>query len=229
MQSVKKQVIVTGASRGIGAAVAQYFAERGDYLFSVSRNEPITRNWIQADISTAEGIKTIVDGVGESTIDALLFMGGVWENGAFTDQYDLMKSPDHETRYVIAVNTIAPIELMNQLAKNLAKSSNPRAIFIGALSGLDNSATNEVANTASKFGLRGATQSLRLALRDYRIGITVINPGNIATEEVKADIEEGRFSLQTPIPLEDVVSAIEWILSLSNAVDIGEINMHQKG
>jgi len=86
-----------------------------------------------------------------------------------------------------------------------------------------------VANTASKFGLRGAAQSLRLALRGYKIGITVINPGNIATEEVMLDIEEGRFTAQVPIPLSDIISAIDWILELSNAVDVGEINMYQKG
>jgi 3-oxoacyl-[acyl-carrier protein] reductase len=55
-----------------------------------------------------------------------------------------------------------------------------------------------VANTASKFGLRGAAQAFKLALRDYKIGVTVINPGNVATEEVATDIEQGRFSHQVP-------------------------------
>jgi 3-oxoacyl-[acyl-carrier protein] reductase len=229
MESGKREIVVIGASRGIGAAVAQHFAQKGDSIFSISRGQPIVGKWIKADISTPEGIKSIVSSIGESTVDALLFMGGVWENGAFTEQYDFMTSPDEETRFVIAVNTIAPIELTKQLAKNLAKSDNPRAIFIGALSALDNSPTIEVANTASKFGLRGAAQSLRLALRDYKIGITVINPGNVATEEVMADIEEGRFTAQIPIPLSDVISAIEWILMLSNMVDVGEINLYQKG
>jgi NAD(P)-dependent dehydrogenase (short-subunit alcohol dehydrogenase family) len=96
-----------------------------------------------------------------------------------------------------------------------------------AISGLDNVATAEVANTASKFGLRGAARALRMALRHYGIGITVINlgniaTGNIATEEVMADIKEGRFDAQIPISLEDIISAIEWILTLSNSADIGE-------
>jgi len=229
MESEKRTIVVVGASRGIGAAVAQHFTQKGDSVFSISRGQPIAGKWIQADISTSEGITSIVSSINESTVDALLFMGGVWENGAFTDRYDFMTSSDQETRFVIAVNTIAPIELTKQLAKNLAKSDNPRAIFIGALSGLDHSPTIEVANTASKFGLRGAAQALKLALRDYKIGITVINPSNIATEEVVADIEEVRFTAQVPIPLTDIISSIEWILTLSNAVDIGEINMYQKG
>jgi NAD(P)-dependent dehydrogenase (short-subunit alcohol dehydrogenase family) len=228
MQSEGRKIAVIGASRGIGAAVAQHFAQKGENVVSVSRSQAVAGEWIQADISTSEGIKSIADKLGESALDALLFMGGVWEDGAFTDQYDFMKSSDRETRFVIAVNTIAPIELTRQLAKNLVKSDNPRVIFIGALSGLDNSATAEVANTASKFGLRGAAQSLKLALRDYKIGVTVINPGNVATEEVMTDIEEGRSPQQVPIPLTDLISAIEWILELSNTVDVGDINMQQK-
>ena len=228
MKSDNRKIAVIGASRGIGAAVAQHFTQKGDFVFSISRSQAIAGKWIKADISTSEGIKLVVDSIGDSVLDALLFMGGVWEDGAFTKQYDFMKTSDQETRFVIAVNTIAPIELTKHLAKNLVKSNNPRAIFIGSLSGLDNSATPEVANTASKFGLRGAAQALKLALYDYKIGITVINPDNVATEEVMTDIEEGRFSQQIPIPLTDIISAIEWIMSLSNNVDIGHINMEQK-
>ena len=79
MESGKRKIVVVGASRGIGAAVAQHFAQKGDSLFSISRGQPIAGNWIQADISTPEGIKSIVSSIGESTVDALLFMGGVWE------------------------------------------------------------------------------------------------------------------------------------------------------
>lgn len=156
MHSDGRSIAVIGASRGIGAAVAHHFAQKGDRVVSVSRSQAVAGEWIQADISTPDGILSVANQLGNSSLDALLFMGGVWEDGAFTDNYDFMNSSDRETRHVIAVNTIAPIELTRQLVKNLVKSDNPRAIFIGALSGLDHAATPEVANTASKFGLRGA-------------------------------------------------------------------------
>jgi NAD(P)-dependent dehydrogenase (short-subunit alcohol dehydrogenase family) len=54
MKSEKKRILVIGARRGIGAAVAQHFAQQGDYVFSVSRNQPIAGEWIQADISTSK-------------------------------------------------------------------------------------------------------------------------------------------------------------------------------
>jgi NAD(P)-dependent dehydrogenase (short-subunit alcohol dehydrogenase family) len=85
MQLEKNQILFVGASRGIGAAVAQHFAQKGDYVISVSRSQPAVGVWIQANISTAEGIRTVVDRTDESRLDALLFMGGVWEKGAFTE------------------------------------------------------------------------------------------------------------------------------------------------
>ncbi|MCT7984273.1 hypothetical protein NG796_13300 [Laspinema sp. A4] len=49
----------------------------------------------------------------------------------------------------------------------------------------------EVANTASKFALRGAIQFLRSARCDRHLGFSVMNAANVATPEVKTDIEEG--------------------------------------
>ncbi len=155
-------------------------------------------------------------------------MGGVWETHAFTDAYDFFQSSDAETRFVIGVNAIAPIEITRVMADNLAQGHNPRAIYIGALTGFDHCASPEVANTASKFALRGAVQALRLALQNRQIGFTVINPGNVATEEVKLDITEGRFPPQTPIPMSDLISSIEWVLSLSPHVDVPDLNLHQR-
>lgn len=222
-----KCYLIIGASRGIGAAVAKHLASQGHEVISASRS-PGPGEWIEADISKPAGIKKISSVLAERPIDGLLFMGGVWENGAFTSDYDFIGSPDEETRFVVSVNLIAPIELTKALHANLHGSANPRAIFIGALSGLDNSASPEVANTASKFGLRGAIQALRLSLGSSGIGFTVINPGNLETEEVLNDIKEGRFPEQFPIPLKDLCSLIDWILSLSRHTEVGEVSLIQK-
>lgn len=144
-------------------------------------------------------------------------------------EFDIRKSNEAETRFVIAVNLIAPIEITKQILPNLTQSTNPRAIYIGSLSGLENTPGEEVANTASKFGLRGAAQALRAALKEDRIGFTVINPGNVATEEVLDDIEAGRFEAQTPIPMADLIATVEWLLNLSPDVEVGDIALIQKG
>lgn len=228
MKPEAKKWVIVGASRGIGAAVAQHFVSKGDWVISVCRSAPIAGDWVKADVSIPSGIEAIAKAVGDEPVDGLLYMGGVWENNAFTEQYDFLSSSDEETRYVLSVNAIAPIEITRKLVDNLSKAKNPRAIFIGSLSGLEHRASREVANTASKFALRGAIQSLRLALRDRNIGFSVINPGNVATAEVLADIQDGRFPPQEAIPLGDLISCITWILSLSSHVDVSEINLEQR-
>jgi len=128
-----KTVVVVGASRGIGAAVAQHLTRQGHGVWSVCRGPAAIGRWIQADISGPEGIAAIAAAIGDDPLDALLFMGGVWEENVFTDAYDFLASGDAETRWVINVNAIAPIEITRALAANLAQAANPRAIYIGAL------------------------------------------------------------------------------------------------
>ena len=223
----QERFLLVGGSRGLGAAVAQHLAERVE-LICVSRTPSVSGRWVKADLATPAGIGTVAEAVGTQRLDALLYLGGVWENGAFTDDYSFLRSPGDETAFVLAVNLAAPIELTKRLTVNLQRSDNPRALYIGALSGLDNAATPEVANTASKFGLRGAVQAMRLALRGNGIAFTVINPGNLATEEVLEDIEAGRFGDQDPIPMVDLFKTIDCVLSMTSASEIAEIDLMQR-
>ena len=220
--------VLIGASRGIGGAAAQHFASKGAEILSVSRSPATAGTWIEADVGTDQGIDRIVEAVGDRTLDGLLFLGGAWEKGAFTEAYDFVSSPKDEVRSLISINLIAPILLARALAQNLAKAKNPRIILNGALSGLPNAATPEVANTATKFGMQGVAQSLNMSLRPYGVGATVVNPGNVATPEVMEDIAEGRFGNQVPIPIEDVLHTYEYILSLSASTVPVEINLAQK-
>jgi 3-oxoacyl-[acyl-carrier protein] reductase len=87
-----KRYLIIGASRGIGAAVAKHLASQGHEIISVSRT-PGSGEWIEADISTSAGIEKVSAGLAGRTIDGLLFLGGVWENGAFTSSYDFIGSP----------------------------------------------------------------------------------------------------------------------------------------
>ncbi len=225
---MRKRYLIVGASSGVGAAVAEHLSALDVDLITASRRAARWGLWVKADVATDDGVDSIATAVGAEPLDALLFLGGTWEAGAFTDAYDFMASPRSETRNVIDVNLVAPILCAQTLADNLAKADNPRIIFIGSLSGLDRSATVEVANTASKYGLRGAAQALSIALRDRGIGVTVINPGNVATEEVLADIADGAFDDQTPIPLSDLCRAVDYVLAASADAVPEEINLAQK-
>lgn len=220
-----ENLVVVGASRGVGAAISEHLVARTNRLISVSRSASSFGEWIQADISTKQGIQIVSNAVGDSALDGLLYMGGTWEDKAFTQNYSFEQCSDEDIENVLLVNLLAPIRLTKSLLPNLRKSSNPKIIFMGALSGLDNFPAREVANSASKFGLRGAVHALREELREDRIAVTVINPGNIGTPEVLSDLRETGESEENAIPLLDLLQVIDCVLSLSRSSCIKEIQI----
>ena len=232
MKSNFERVVIVGASRGVGAAVAKHMMPKTDKLISVSRTAAEYGDWIKADVSTKTGIKTVKDAVGNSALDALLYMGGTWETNAFTSKYSFENCADEDIENVIAVNLLAPIRLVKSLLPALRRGDNSKIIFMGALSGLENFPAREVANSASKFGLRGVVHSLREELRKDRIAVTIINPGNIGTPEVLNDLKQARQPETNAIPLADLLSVIDCVLSLSSSTCIKEIQipaMNAKG
>jgi 3-oxoacyl-[acyl-carrier protein] reductase len=220
-----KTILVAGASRGIGLAVAEHLASQSDRLLTVSRTAAPIGEWIQADLSNLTGVETVLKAIGDDHLDALLYMGGTWETHAFTSQYSFEDCSDADIAQVIAVNLMAPIRLVKALLPALRRSDNPKIIFMGALSGRDNFPGREVANSASKFGLRGVVHSLREELRSQQISVTVINPGNVGTPEVMADLAADDLLGGEAIPLIDLLSIVDCILSLSRATCVKEIDV----
>jgi 3-oxoacyl-[acyl-carrier protein] reductase len=220
-----KKILVAGASRGIGLAVAEHLAPRSRRLLAISRTAPPFGEWVQADLSNLAGVEKVANVIGEDCLDTLLYMGGTWETSAFTSQYRFEDCSDEDIARVIAVNLVAPIRLVRALLPNLKRSDNPKIIFMGSLSGRDNFSGREVANSASKFGLRGVVHSLREELRAQQIGVTVINPGNVGTPEVLADLAANNLLGGEAIPLTDLLSIIDCVLSLSRATCIKEIDV----
>ena len=220
-----QKILVFGASRGVGAAVSEHLMFYTTELITVSRSPASFGKWIAADISTKVGIETVKRAVGNSPLDALLYMGGTWETNAFTKEYSFEKCSDKDIENVIAVNLLAPILLVKSLLSALRQANNPKVIFMGALSGLDNFPAREVANSASKFGLRGAVHALREELRHERISVTIINPGNIATPEVLEDLKQAGQPESNAIPISELCRVIDCVLSLSRSTCIKEIQI----
>lgn len=218
-------VLVAGASRGIGLAVASHLTPNCHRLVAVSRTVASLGEWISADLSCISGVEIVTEAIGDDVLDALLYMGGTWETNAFTNQYSFENCSDEDIAQVIAVNLMAPIRLVKALLPALRRSKNPKIIFMGALSGRDNFPSREVANSASKFGLRGVVHALREELRPQQIGVTVINPGNVGTPEVLEDLGKESLVAGNAIPLTDLLSIIDCVLSLSRATCLKEIDV----
>ena len=222
---MQKTHLVVGGSRGIGLAVAHHLEKRGERVISVSRTPSAVGTWIEADISKVAGIRAVHAAIAEQRLDGLLYMGGTWETNAFTRAYRFEECPDTELERVLNVNLLAPIRLTQALLPALRRSDNPKILFMGSLSGRDNYRMREVANTASKFGLRGVVDALRRELFSDRIGVSIINPGSIATPEVLEDLRSVGESAVRPIPMEDLLSLVDCILNLSRDCVLKEADL----
>ncbi len=139
-------ILITGASRGLGDAFARELGKPNDTLWLVSRNSPpslsledgVKRHWIKADLSSAGIHAKIAEGVPD--LDVLIHNAGIWESGAFSSGYHFENIPEAETRAVLELNLIAPILLTQALLPKLKTSSNPKIILIGSINGLENAA-----------------------------------------------------------------------------------------
>ncbi len=225
VEKTHQTVLVAGASRGIGLAVAEHLTPRVRQLVTISRTPSPAGQWVAADLSQRSEIEAVQQAIGEDQLDALLYMGGTWETHAFTSQYDFETCSNEDIERVIAVNLLAPIRLVRALLPALRRSQNPKIVFMGSLSGRDNFPAREVANSASKFGLRSVVHALREELRSQQISITLINPGSVGTPEVLADLAAANLSADHAIPLSDLLQVIDCVLSLSRATCIKEIDL----
>ncbi len=215
-------ILITGASKGLGESFARHLGREGDTLWLVSRSRPstldqtdgIARHWLEADL-TATGVhQNIASRV--PALDVLIHNAATWESMAFSHQFDFLAVPEVETRAIIELNLTAPILLTQALLPVLKTSSNPKIILIGSINGLENSGMPEVAYNATKFGLRGMAHALRETLRADRIGVSIINPGSIGWDGTAQDFL---------IPPMDIVNLTRTILESSRFGVIKEIDM----
>jgi short-subunit dehydrogenase len=228
-------ILIIGASRGLGNAYACGVPDRGDTLWLVSRSRPssldrndgVTRHWIEADLSRPDAATAVSRGMAGRPVDVLLYNAGVWEKQGFTPDYAFELVPEAETHDIVAVNLTGAICCIQKLLPNLRQGRNAKIILTGSSSGRDNSGDREVAYTASKFGVRGLAHALRENLRDEGIAVTVINPGWISAEvpwdaglAKTLEINGGR-----QIPVQDLVALVRCVVALSPASCVKEIDV----
>jgi short-subunit dehydrogenase len=226
-------LLIFGASRGLGAAFSVGLPQAGDTLWLVSRGKPdlsdrdgAHRHWIEADLAAPSAADKIAAVVGDQPLDVVIYNAGIWETAAFSSRYDFERVDDAETARIITVNLTAAITGIRRLLPNLRRGTNPKVILIGSTSGLDNSSGPEVAYAASKFGLRGVAHALRENLRKNRIAVTCLKPGNIGTIKVEQGIVSSRpHQDRTMIPPQDLLEIVRCLMRLSNASCVKEIDI----
>lgn len=211
-----KTVLITGASRGIGAATAEYFGERGWCVICGYYNneekvlkvaEKIEKfggkaEIFSADIAKFEECQAIVNFAEKFDIDLLVNNAGISEVGLFNDI-----SLEREKR-LFDIDLFAPMNLSRLVLPNMIRKKSGGIINISSMWG-QVGASCEVQYSTAKAGIIGFTKALAKEVAPSGIRVNCVAPGVIDTEMnahlSKADME----SLADEIPMCRIGSASE--------------------
>lgn len=231
-QEIQEQVaLVTGASRGIGAAIARALAARGCNLAlnhssehsaqacaeladDLQREYGIKAVVFCADVSNFEAAKEMVEGVREQfgRIDVLVNNAGVTQDGL------LARMSEEAFDKVISVNLKGAFNCMRHVAPVMMKQRSGRIINISSVVGLYGNA-GQVNYAASKAGIVGMTKSAAKELGARGITVNAVAPGFIDTDMTRALSEKTREGVVSRIALrelgstEDVAGAVSFLAS----------------
>jgi len=219
--------LVTGASRGIGEAIARRLASEGAHVLAAARGAEALEALVQAireaggkadpvamDLSDAASIEAGAKAVlaAHSQIDVLVNNAGITE-----DNLLLRMSRDSWDR-VIATNLTGVFLLTQGVIKSMVRRRYGRIVNVTSVVGLMGNA-GQANYAASKAGIVGFTKSVARELASRNVTCNAVAPGFIATRMTDAIAEEARNKLVAEIPLgrlgtpEDVAAAVAFLAS----------------
>lgn len=182
-------ILVTGASKGIGRAIANELISIGN-IFVTGRNENALKTIGAKGYCTCDLIKDIhllQKFIIENDIDVLINNAGEYIYGAI----DSSKEEDIER--IFATNLLSPVKLISSVVPFMKQHKWGRIINIGSISGVMGEAYASL-YSSSKAGLIGLTKALALELAEYNITVNTINPGWVETDLGMNSIEDSEFS-----------------------------------
>lgn len=185
MKLDERNVVITGATGGIGGEVAAELAAQGCRLLVTGRNSEKLRDLLRAlpgeghrsvpaDLTTAEGIRDLVSAARSFAANTLINCLGVNQLATL----DMCGYDD--VNALMATNLIAPINVCRGMLKVLESQPSATIVNVGSILGSIGYAGSTV-YCASKFGLRGFTESLRRELSDTSINVMYFAPRATAT------------------------------------------------
>lgn len=182
-------ILVTGASKGIGKAIARELQSVGE-VYVTGRNEKAlaacnAKDFCVCDLS--KDINSLAKFIEDKNIDVLVNNAGEYIYGAL----ESMKTD--EIMRVFETDLIAPAYLISKAIPHMKGQRWGRIINIGSISGVMGEAYASI-YSASKAGLIGLTKALALELAEYEITVNTINPGWVETDLGMNSIEESEFS-----------------------------------
>jgi short-subunit dehydrogenase len=171
-------VLLTGATGGIGAAIARAFAERGASLVLSGRRSDVLEP-LAAEVG---GRAVVCDLADREDLDRLLAEAGAVDvlvaNAANPASGLLTDLSQEQIDRMLEVNLRAPIALAHALAPAMIARGNGHMVFISSLAGKAASPASAI-YSATKFGLRGFALGVREDLRPHGVGVSLVLPGFI--------------------------------------------------
>jgi short-subunit dehydrogenase len=184
-------MLVTGASRGIGAEIARLAGARGARLGLVARNEAdldrvadeIGNGCAVAVADVADraqvdaAVKNIVEELGP--LDAVVVNAGVGLHGPFID------ADVADIDRVMRINYLGAVHVLKAVLPGMIERRRGHVAVIGSISGRMGSPF-EAGYSASKFALTGLTEALSIELLPFDINVTLVSPGPTTTSFFEA-------------------------------------------
>ncbi|MFL0199843.1 3-oxoacyl-[acyl-carrier-protein] reductase [Exiguobacterium acetylicum] len=224
---MSKVALVTGASRGIGAAIAKRLATDGfrvvvNYAGSTDKAEAVVREIkeaggealaIQADVAEADAVKQMI----KQTIDTFGQLDCVVNNAGITRDGLLMRMKEADFDAVIDTNLKGAFLVTQAATRPLLKTSG-RIINIASVVGISGN-PGQANYVAAKAGLIGLTKSVARELASKGVTVNAICPGFIETDMTDELTEEQRNLSLGQIPLkrfgqtDDIASLVSFIAS----------------
>lgn len=227
-------VLVTGGSRGIGAACVRGFCERGDrvyFLFRSASAETVAdleretgACGIRADVSDRAAVRAAIDRIVTEAgrLDVLVNNAGVSQIGLFTD----MTEADYAA--LRGVNLDGAVYCAQRAAEQMVKQQFGRIVNIGSMWG-KTGASCEVAYSATKAAVRGLTMALAKELGPSHVTVNCVEPGVIDTDMNRGLDEATRAELCDATPLcrlgraEEVAAAVLFLASDAAGFITGQV------
>lgn len=189
-------VLITGCSSGFGFASALAFARAGDTVYASMRNpakgkpleevaakERLDLRVVALDVTRPISFGPVIDGIVRDarSLDVLVNNAGVLRAGAFEDLDETM------LRDVMETNFFAPFLLTRAVLPQMRAQNRGTIIMISSLSGIAG-LPGDVAYTASKFAVEGATEALRHEVDRWNIRLALVEAGLYATRIFDASL-----------------------------------------
>jgi NAD(P)-dependent dehydrogenase (short-subunit alcohol dehydrogenase family) len=228
--------IVTGASSGLGAALARTLAGAGGRVAAVARREDrlaavageVGGEAFACDLLDGDALDGLVPRVAERLGPPTILVNAA---GALADAHNAEDEPLADVRRTLDLNLVAPFRLSQAVFRHLRDAGGGAIVNISSISGhVGIPGIPQASYAASKAGLSGLTCELAVQWARHRIRVNTVAPGFFRSE-ITSDLFDGEsgqawLRRNTPLPddgrAEDVVGAVLWLVSDAGRYTTGQ-------